>query len=69
MSYHGCPIEPSDWSDGPDDDSCEECGGTGEPTKEGETCCQKCHGKGYHDPADYEPHDPADYEPFDDDVL
>lgn len=60
MSYHHCPIEPSDWSDGPDDNSCEHCGGTGEPDADslGETSCPKCHGKGY-----------IEYEPMDDDVL
>ena len=25
MGYHGCPIEPSDWSDGPDDGEYREC--------------------------------------------
>ena len=28
MGYHGCPIEPSDWSDGPDygeDEDCPDC--------------------------------------------
>ncbi len=31
MSLHLCPIEPSDWSDGPEggDEDCELCGGSG----------------------------------------
>ena len=54
MSFHGCPIEPSDWSDGPDEYTlCEACGGEG--TEVDGTPCVKCDGKGYIDPADYEP--------------
>ena len=31
MGYHHCPIEPPDWSDGPDyaEGDCPDCDGTG----------------------------------------
>lgn len=42
MGLHLCPIEPPDWSDGPDggDEDCELCGGSGvymTPTGDKET--------------------------------
>lgn len=64
MSYHECPIEPPDWSDGPDylnDGNCCECDGTGltvdERTEE-DVDCPECGGTGWVD----EPR-------FDDDVM
>lgn len=60
MSYHHCPIEPPDWSDGPDyDGDCRECEGTGEVTGDDdiERTCQACGGSGF-----------VEREPLDDDV-
>ena len=53
MGYHHNPIEPSDWSHGPDDDpgeECKTCEGTGEivgpdPDNEDMTC-PTCDGTG-----------------------
>ena len=64
MSYHHCPIEPSDWSDGPDDRGiCRECEESGYISQS--SCgddedieCPDCSGSGY-----------IEYEPFDDDVF
>ena len=48
MSYHHCTIEPSDWSDGPDDgDECPECGGDGWADESAGDPCPRCHGYGY----------------------
>ncbi len=69
MGYHHCPIEPSDWSNGPDDDSSEECpdcdsGRVNRPeiTVDGITYppivdqkCETCDGNGFIEPSDYEP--------------
>jgi hypothetical protein len=53
MSYHGCPIEPSDWSDGPDDYGleCRACEGTGEISNDdgSEDTCPSCQGSGFVD--------------------
>lgn len=61
MSFHGCPIEPSDWTDGPDDSGdCRECEGCG--TYQGddgaEHTCESCGGTGF-----------VEYEPFEDDFI
>jgi DnaJ-class molecular chaperone len=72
MSYYHCPIEPSDWSDGPNDPpECPKCGGYGwvivKPTipaysEHGDLereQCPRCHGEGYLTGDDH----------FDDDVI
>lgn len=72
MGYHHNPIEPSDWSDGPDyldGEACESCGGAGEcmqmvcygglPTEEMRDC-PDCGGTGTMEP---------DNSRFDDDVI
>lgn len=65
MSYHGCPIEPGDWSDGDDPadaDDCEHCHGTGWENEDRRTPCEHCDGEGwivsddwpdYFDPTNY----------------
>lgn len=70
MTYHHNPIEPSDWSDGPDEwPECDTCGGEGEVM--GMVCyggapvermqpCPDCNGKGFIEP---------DTTHFDDDVI
>lgn len=65
MSYHHCPIEPSDWSDGPDDEpECPECCGDGIEDEITRAACTRCGGLGYlekddfYDPAEW--HDPED---------
>lgn len=63
MGFHGCPIEPNDWTDGPDyleGDDCEHCGGTGFEDEDAGVTCEHCEGQGVilHD-----------YEPWDDDVI
>lgn len=66
MGYHHCPIEPSDWSDGPNDDwECPRCNGEG--LEFGETNpepCMRCGGLGYLTNEDYTPleyeYDPED---------
>lgn len=58
MGYHGCPIEPSDWSDGPDyEENCRNCEGTGVIGDNDDTC-PDCDGSGF-----------VPYEPMDDDVI
>ncbi len=67
MGFHGCPIEPSDWSDGPDydeGDCCPDCDG-GRVNREAMTIdgiyfhaifdqkCETCDGQGF-----LEPHEP-----------
>ena len=60
MGYHHCPIEPSDWSDGPDDgDVCERCYGDGLDDEETGEPCRDCGGSGYKPLGDY----------FEDDVI
>lgn len=52
MSYHGCPIEPSDWSDGPQGgDECRTCDGAGEITGDDDLdeTCPSCGGSGFVD--------------------
>jgi DnaJ-class molecular chaperone len=57
MGLHLCPIEPSDWSDGPNDPepNCPECEGTGTIIADDpryhdlEVTCPKCDGSGYVD--------------------
>ena len=65
MGYHHCPIEPSDWSDGPDEyvysyEECQTCYGTGTETDDNnvERTCPSCEGTGGVE---------SDY--FDDDVI
>jgi DnaJ-class molecular chaperone len=66
MSYHHCPIEPSDWSDGPNElPDCPECEGTGtrevtpiiaawsEHGDREQEPCSRCNGKGYLDLDDF----------------
>lgn len=64
MGYHHCPIEPSDWSNGPnDDDECPACGGDGWEDEDNHIACLRCHGHGFlmgDDQPDY-----LDYEPED----
>ncbi len=59
MSLHTCPIEPSDWSDGPNEPepNCPDCDGSGEVPDNGTNCgeCETCNGTGY---VDYEPDEP-----------
>ena len=53
MSYHHCPIEPDDWTNGPswlyDDGNCRECEGTGEiiDSQDNEQTCPACGGSGW----------------------
>ncbi len=52
MSYHECPIEPSDWSDGPGDpigEECRHCEGVGEiiDDRDNEQTYPYCDGSGY----------------------
>lgn len=61
MSYHHCPIEPPDWSYGPDcEGDCSTCEGTGFTINDFdvEVDCSDCQGTGFREP-----------EYFDDDVL
>lgn len=62
MSFHGCPIEPTDWTHGPDwyDGDCHNCDGTGEIVndRDEEISCPECGGTGF-----------REYEPLPDDVL
>lgn len=59
MGYHHCPIEPSDWSDGPDyPPECPECCGEGKVDEDAGQVCDVCGGLGYLEP-----------ERFDDDVI
>lgn len=61
MGSHGCPIEPSDWTDCPNDEpDCPLCDGLGTVFDEDncEVICDRCGGIGF-----------VEYEPFDDDVL
>ena len=61
MSYHHCPIEPSDWSDGNGDEgNCPDCEGTGIYVRSDdvEVDCRRCQGSGWIE----EPY-------FDDDVI
>ena len=56
MSYHHCPIEPSDWSDGPDyGPECRECEGVGSDEDENgkEIKCEHCGGTGVEPYDDY----------------
>ncbi len=56
MSYHHCPIEPSDWTDGPDyleGADCDACGGTGLLNENDPEPCPECRGEGFIAP-DYE---------------
>lgn len=64
MGYHHCPIEPSDWSDGPNDEwECPECCGEGTVDEDAGQQCDRCGGLGYleddgPDPAEcYDPED------------
>lgn len=54
MSYHGCPIEPSDWSDGNGEEgNCRRCEGTGEAEDEDTGIvgpCPACDGTGFVEP-------------------
>ena len=68
MGYHHCPIEPSDWSDGPDDENqiCPDCeegkvnreamtiDGIGYPAIVGQRC-ETCDGQGFIEIEPYEP--------------
>ena len=54
MGYHHCPIEPNDWSYGPDEydygtEECRACEGTGEVSDDsgGERTCSSCDGTGF----------------------
>lgn len=58
MGYHHCPIEPSDWTDGPDDWQCDRCCGDGFEDEETGEPCRKCGGSGW-----------LEQEYFDDDVI
>lgn len=61
MGYNHCPIEPYDWSDGPDGEGdCRECEGTGEVcgNNDIEETCPECGGSGFR---------PIEY--FDDDLF
>ena len=60
MGLHQCPIEPDDWSNGPDVPEgveCSNCDGTGEviDAQDNERTCPACQGSGFADPADFEP--------------
>lgn len=71
MGYHHCPIEPSDWSDGPDDEGepCPDCV-DGVVNREAmridgidypaivDQRCETCEGNGVIYPEPYEPYDP-----------
>jgi hypothetical protein len=66
MGYYHCPIEPNDWTDGPDYEEqveCSECNGDGELAGDDNITetCRRCDGTSFVDP--------PEYEPFDDDVL
>lgn len=76
MGYHRCPIEPSDWSDGPNDPEpvdCPDCEGTGRFSRD------ECVVDGIHYPAIHGKEcdtcdgtggvDPPECGPFDDDVI
>ena len=61
MGFHPCPIEPDDWSNGPNDPigrECMTCEGTGMINDENgeEKTCPSCHGDGE------VPYDPDDDE-------
>jgi hypothetical protein len=60
MGYHHCPIEPSDWSEGPNEPpECPECNGECEDA-EGRSC-SRCGGMGYLIDDDfYQDYDPED---------
>lgn len=64
MGYHHCPIEPPDWSDGPDyaEGDCPDCDGTGLIDKDDDLdhTCPTCDGSGFL---------PRDYDQFDDDYM
>ncbi len=62
MGLHLCPIEPDDWTNGPNDPEpveCRECDGGGKITDEKgvENVCPRCDGYGVTDPPepDFEP--------------
>ena len=62
MGVHFCPIEPDDWSNGPDcGPECRECEGTGEicvnngDDRDVTETCPRCGGSGFVDLGDYEP--------------
>jgi DnaJ-class molecular chaperone len=63
MGLHLCPIEPPDWSDGPNEpelDECRDCNGTGTIDADRPDChdaemtCPKCGGDGYVAPPEYD---------------
>jgi hypothetical protein len=67
MGYHHCPIEPSDWSDGPnyEEGNCPDCDGLGTVScncddrgcskcADGERTCEGCDGSGFLDPPDFD---------------
>lgn len=60
MGLNPCPIEPDDWSWGPEDDpdACPECNGVGTINADSpvafdlEETCPRCGGSGFVDPPD-----------------
>lgn len=61
MGLHLCPIEPDDWTNGPnyeEGEECRECGGSGELIGDDdlERTCPRCGGCGFEEPPepDYE---------------
>ena len=59
VGFHSCPIEPSDWTDGPCDleGDCPKCEGTGtvcgdNDLSDEEKTCDKCGGSGFLEPFD-----------------
>ena len=66
MSYHGCPIEPADWSDGDEPSEpkdCRYCRGTGYEDEDCTEICTCCDGTGVSstDSWDDYDYDPTDY--------
>lgn len=60
MSLHLCPIEPDDWSNGPNDPEdveCESCVGSGwvDEDNPNSASCPDCKGTGF---KEYEPYEP-----------
>lgn len=64
MSYHRCPIEPGDWSDGddpPEAMECEDCHGTGWEDEDAGVPCTTCNGEGFASLDDDDYYDPDEW--------